>query len=344
MGKSSSISKSRRERRTGFLTRYDLKKTHRITYRDGKEHGEHKTIENGKVKSIDVVRQWPAGLAEGVLSERCSRSTCASLRTAPTSSRCTKMARSTTCAAHRARKDDPELRKLCGFAGAVTTSIYDGTGKVNRVQTWKDGGDSEGECGDQRLWRAQRSCVQGRQEKRRGADLGPAGKLASTITWDRGIKDGKEIVYADDGKKVAKEMLWKAGELKQLTEFYLNGNPKLKENYDGPKKKQSKTFWDHRSYSGEGEFVVCDNDGYRDWCEGGRASVLFRERCTGAGDELSAAATGRDWQELVGRTASRRRSNPSPTIRLTKAKRWERGWQLVSDEEFEADGSRKIKR
>jgi hypothetical protein len=38
-----------------------------------------------------------------------------------------------------AAKDDPKVRKPCGFDGPATTSIYDGTGKVSRVLTFKDG-------------------------------------------------------------------------------------------------------------------------------------------------------------------------------------------------------------
>jgi antitoxin component YwqK of YwqJK toxin-antitoxin module len=330
-------------KKTGFLTRYDLKKTHRITYRDGKEHGEHKTIENGKVKSIEWYdngqRVWqkeffPSGVLAKYLRKFADGTDELSVHEDGKvyDLRCSPGA-----------KDDLELRRLCGFQGAVTTSIYDGTGKVNRVQTWKDGVIQKENAGTSDY--GARSEVVFKDGKKSGEEriLGPAGKLASTITWDRGIKDGKEIVYADDGKKVAKEMLWKAGELKQLTEFYLNGNPKLKENYDGPKKKQSKTFWDTGRTSGEGEFVVCDNDGYRDWCEEGVHRSFFEN---GAQEQEMnfrrgrREGTGKSWWKN-GKPAS---VESFADDRLTKAKRWDEDGKLVSDEEFEADGSRKIKR
>jgi antitoxin component YwqK of YwqJK toxin-antitoxin module len=132
-------------------------------------------------------------------------------------------------------KGDPELQRLCGFEGAVTTSTYDGTGKLSCVQTWKDGvlqKESPGtsESGSHRE-------VSFKDGKEHGVEriFSDQGKLASTVTWDRGIKDGKESVYSDDGKKVVKEMLWKADELKQVTELYLNGNAKLKETYVPPR-------------------------------------------------------------------------------------------------------------
>ncbi len=330
-------------KKTGFLTRSNPKDSCRIAYRDDKEHGEKRTIQNGKLKSIEWYdngqRVWekeffPSGalakysrkLADG--TDRLSvheDGKVYDLRCSP------------------GAKDDPELRKLCGFEGAVTTSIYDGTGKVNRVQTWKDGviqkenpGASDYGSGSE---------VSFKDGKKHGEErvVGQAGKLASTVNWDHGIKEGKEIVYADDGKKVVKEMLWKAGELKQLTEFYLNGNPKLKENYDGPKKKQSKTFWDTGRTSGEGEFVMCDNDGYRRWCEEGAHRSYFEN-----------GAPKQEMNFRLGRREGTWRSwwkNGKPASvesfaddRLTKAKRWDEDGKLVSDEEFEADGSRKIKR
>ena len=328
---------------TGFLTRYDLKRTHRITYRDGKEHGEHKTIENGKVKSIEwydngqrvwekeffpsgvlakYSRKFPDGTANLSVHED---GKVYDLRCSP------------------GAKDDPELRKLCGFGGAVTTSIYDGTGKVSRVQTWKDGVIQKESAGTSEY--AARSEVGFKDGKKQGEErmVGPAGKLASTVNWDRGIKEGKETEYADDGKKVTKEMLWKAGELKQLTEFYLNGNPKLKENYDGRKKKQSKTFWDTGPVSSEGGFVMCDHGGYRDWCEEGVHRSYFENGAPKREMNFRLGrreGTGKSWWKN-GKPAS---VESYVDDRLTTAKRWDENGKLASDEEFEADGSRKIKR
>ena len=330
-------------KKTGFLTRYDLKRIHRITYRDDKEHGEHKTIENGKVKSIEWYdngqRVWEKEFfPSGVLAKYSRKfpDSTANLSVHEDGKvydlRCSPGA-----------KDDPELRKLCGFAGAVTTSIYDGTGKVSRVQTWKDGVIQKESPGTSEY--AARSEVAFKDGKKQGEErmVGPAGKLVSTVNWDRGIKEGKETEYADDGKKVTKEMLWKAGELKQLTELYLNGNPKLKENYDGRKKKQSKTFWDTGPVSSEGGFVMCDNGGYRDWCEEGVHRSYFENGASKREMNFRLGrreGTGKSWWKN-GKPAS---VESYVDDRLTTAKRWDENGKLVSDEEFEADGSRKIKR
>ena len=82
-----------------------------------------------------------------------------------------------------------------------------------------------------------RSEVAFKDGKKHGEErvLGKDGKLGGDHhLGSRDVKHGKELTYADDGKKVVKEIVWKAGEMKQLTERYLNGNPKLQEIYDSP--------------------------------------------------------------------------------------------------------------
>ena len=330
-------------RKTGFLTRFDPKGSCRIAYRDDKEHGERRTVQNGKLKSLEWwengQRVWQKEFhASGVLAKYSRKFADGTDRFSVHEDG---KVHDLSCSP--GAKDDPELRRLCGFDGAVTTSIYDGTGKVNRVQTWKDGVIQKENPGTSDY--GARSEVSYKDGKKHGEEriLGQGGKLTSTIIWDRGIKDGKEIVYADDGKKFAKEMFWKAGELRQSTEFYLNGNPRLKEDYDGPKKKRSKTFWDTGRVSDEGEFVACSNSGYRDWCEDGvhrsyfENGALKRETNFRLGQR---EGTSRSWWPN-GKAAS---VESFVDDRLTKAKRWDDGGKVLSDEEFEADGSRKIKR
>ena len=116
-----------------------------------------------------------------------------------------------------------------GASAGVTTSVHDGTGKVARVDTWKDGVIQKQGAGSSDY--ASRSEVAFKDGKKQGPErvLGKDGKVAAIINWDRGVKEGKEITFAEGGKKVVKEIVWKAGEMTQVTELYLNGNPSLKE-------------------------------------------------------------------------------------------------------------------
>jgi hypothetical protein len=93
------------------------------------------------------------------------------------------------------------------------------------VDTWQDGVIQKQGAGSSDY--ASRSEVAFKDGKKQGEErlLGKDGKLAATITWDRGVKEGKEISFAEGGKKVVKEIVWKAGEMTQVTELYLNGNP-----------------------------------------------------------------------------------------------------------------------
>ena len=131
-------------------------------------------------------------------------------------------------------------------------------------------------------------------------------------------------------------------ETQALTELYLNGNPKLKESYDGPKK-QSQNFWDTGAVEREGGFVMCPPAGYRGWCEDGVHRFHFEngtlERETnfrlGRREGMS-----KSWWEN-GKPAS---VESFADDKLAKAKRWDKDGRQVSDDEFEADGSRKVKR
>ena len=141
--------------------------------------------------------------------------------------------------------------------------------------------------------------------------LGKDGKLAATITWDRGVKEGKEITCAEGGKKVVKEIVWKPGEMTQVTELFLNGNPSLKEAFANPARTAST----------------------------GPTTRAAHAR----GGDLPARQAPRAQPELVGERQARerrglRRRQADPGQALGQ------GRQLLSDDEFEADGSRKLKR
>ena len=337
----------RQGKKTGFVTHFQDKGSRRVAYRDDKQHGESRQVENGKLASLSSYdggdRVWdkelyPSGklksysrkFADGMgeLSQK-EDGKVYRLRCAP------------------AARDDKELRKICGFDGAVTTSIYDGTGKVSRVDTWKDGVIQKQGAGSSDY--ASRSEVAFKDGKKQGPErvLGKDGKLAALINWNRGVKEGKEISFADDGKKVVKEIVWKAGEMTQVTELYLNGNPSLKETYANPKKKQVQAFWDTGKVSEEGAFLVCESTSYgyrsRDWCEDGVHRSYFE---SGAREAEVTFRLGKrqgpsqSWWEN-GKPES---VEAYADDKLTRAKRWDKDGKLLSDDEFEADGSRKLKR
>ena len=334
-------------RKTGFVTQRTMRGSRRVAYRDNKQHGEERTFENGKLTSLSFfengdrvwrkelrpdgrvasyTRRFPGGSAEITTKEdgRVTRLQCVP-----------------------AAKDDPEVRKPCGFDGPATTSIYDGTGKVSRVLTFKDGALQKERAGTSDY--AARSEVSFKDGKKQGEErhLRADGKLASTISWDKGVKEGKEISYADDGKKVVKEILWKGGEMVQLHEWYLNGNLKLEESYRGPKDKRVKEYWDSGKTELEGDLVLCETHDYgfvfRDWCEEGVQKSYFEngtpesEASFHLGKQQGPSKT---WWEN-GKPAS---VEDWTDGRPTKAKRWDKDGKLLSDDEFEADGSRKIKR
>jgi len=165
-----------------------------------------------KVKSIELVRQWPAVLAEGVLSERWPREVL--LR---------KFADGTDELSVHEDGKVYDLRCSPGAKRPSCASCVASLGGDYVDLRWHREGESRTKlgrrcefrrrCGDQRLWRAQRSCVQGRQEKRRGADsLGPAGKLLDDNLGSR-IRTARRSSTRTTARRSRKEMLWKAGEL-----------------------------------------------------------------------------------------------------------------------------------
>ena len=333
-------------RKTGFVTQKMLRGSRRVAYRDNKQHGEERTFENGKLTSLasfeNGERVWRKELRpDGRVASYTHKFPGGS---AEISTREDGHVTRLQCVP--AAKDDPEVRKPCGFDGPATTSIYDGTGKVSRVLTFKDGALQKEGAGTSSY--ASRSEVAFKDGKTQGEErvLRADGKLASTTGWDRGVKEGKEISYADDGKKVAKEISWKGGEVVQLRAWYLNGNLELEESYRGPKNKRMKSYWDTGKTELEGDLVLCESHDYgfvfRDWCEEGVQKSYFED-----GKPESEASFHLGKQQGPSKTWW---ENGKPASveewadgRPTKAKRWDRDGRLISDDEFEADGSRKIK-
>jgi len=327
----------------GFATIFDGKGSRRVPYRDDKRHGDEKRFEDGKLVSVIGYeageRVWereffPNGNLKTYSRKFADGSGELSMK---------EDGRVYRLSCSPAAKDDKELRKPCGFDGAATTSIYDGTGKVARVDTWKDGVLQKQGAGTSDY--GSRSEVAFKDGKKQGEErvLAKDGRLTSLITWNRGIKDGKELVYADDGKRIVKETVWQAGEMKQVTELYLNGNPKLTEIYENTKRKLTKEFWDTGKVSREGALIACDIQSYRRWCEDGvhrsyfengarRSEVTYR-----AGKRQGSSLSW--WQDGKPETVAEYADD-----KVTRAKSWDKDGKVVADDEFEADGSRKIKR
>jgi antitoxin component YwqK of YwqJK toxin-antitoxin module len=159
---------------------------------------------------------------------------------------------------------------------------------------------------------------------------GNVGRLAAIITWNRGVKDGKELDFAEDGKK-------------EVTELYLNGNPKLKEIHESPKRKLVKEFWDTGKVSREGAMVACGARLYRAWCEDGVHRSYFENGARRS--EVTYRMGKRDEPSLGGWDNGRRETVAAYAHdKVTEAKSWDRDGKLVADDRFEAEGSRKLRR
>lgn len=333
-------------RKTGFLTQTLLDGVRRVTYRDDKQHGEERRFKNGKLTSVasydsgeNVWRKElrPDGRVASYTHKFAGDSAEIAIRDD---------GHVTRLHCLPAAKDDADLRKPCGFDGAVTTPIYDGTGKVSRVLTWKDGVLQQEGAGNSAY--APRSEVAFKDGKKQGEEriLQPDGKLASTIHWNAGVKDGSETSFAEDGQRIVKEIAWKSGEVAQLTERYLNGNPKLVETYENPRKKRSTGFWDTGKMAVEGDLVMCETNDYgfvyRDWCEEGLQKTYYESgahESEATYDHGKRQGPARTWWANGKAASIENWADDKPT----KATRWAEDGRLVSDDEFEPDGSRKIK-
>ena len=223
-------------KKTGFTTNQRDAVSSRSQYRDGVLDGEQRTTDNGRLSELNVYKGGKqVTSADYHPNGKLSRYT----HQFPDHLDLVSLADDgkvlgVTCSPQS--KDDRELRRWCGFDGAITHTLYDGTGKVSAVQTYRDGLLQKEGPGNSAYGSGSEVAYQDGKKHGEERVTDKDGLLRSSLKWDRGVKDGKEIQYADDGKKVSRELVWKAGELKQLTEFFLNGNPKLREVYDTPKK------------------------------------------------------------------------------------------------------------
>lgn len=330
-------------KKTGFYTEWGPRGYRSFSYRDGQRHGEQKTFEGERLQSVTMYELGKLVWSKEFHPSGKLASYSRNLARASAGVSQGEDGKIFTLSCTPDVGSDQVLRGLCGFDGARTSSIFDGTQKLNRVETWKNGVLQEQSAGTSAY--AERSSVKFVEGKRDGIErvLDEQGKLAATITWNRGLKDGKEAEYAEGGTKVVKEIVWRAGEVKQLTEFFLNGNPKRQELHDKPDHKQVREYWDTGKTRRQGDYVACSRYGGRGWCEEGMHRTFFE------GGEPASEETYKQ-----GKLEGQRKSwwqNGRPEAeeayvdgRRSKSKRWDQDGKLIADEEYEADGSRKLKR
>lgn len=331
-------------KKTGFLTQQRDAVLMRQQYRDGKRDGEQRTTDNGRLTGVQVyvdgkevtdtdyhpngklsrhTHQFPDHLDLIQLDDDGK-------------------VHAVTCSPQA--KDDRELRKWCGFEGAITHTLYDGTGKVSRVQTYLNGVIQKEGPGNSDYGSGSEVAYQDGKKHGEERVVDKTGKLLSTVSWDRGVQHGKQIEYAADGKKVAKESVWKAGELKQVTEFFLNGNPKLREVYDDPKTLSRTEYWDTGKTKEEGRLLSCRR-GYRprDWCEKGLQKRYYENGDRESEENYKAGklhGTRKGWWD----NGRQHEVAEFEDGKCTARKAWDSDGKLTVDEEYEADGSRKLKR
>lgn len=239
-------------------------------------------------------------------------------------------------------KDDEVLRTWCGFAGEKTTPVYDGTDKLNRTVSYRDGLLTKQVAGDSTY--ATRSTLNYVDGKPDGEErvTRPDGSLEATVTWKRGVKNGLEKHYADDGKKRIEELDFRDGEVQRSTTFFLNGNKKLDDLRDG-KQSQRTEYFDLGAVRSKGTWIPCERRSSRDsWCEDGLHTTFFE-----SGKRLGEVtfAQGRRiaakrWYE----TGVPEAVEMYEKERLSASTRYFPDGGVASDEAFEADGSRKLNR
>lgn len=237
-------------------------------------------------------------------------------------------------------KDDEVLAPWCGFRGEKSVVIYDGTGKVNLTVTFRAGQRTKQVAGDSAYAGSTVAFVDGKKDGEERVTRRD-GTLEATVTWRRGEQHGPERRYSEDGKKVVETREWRDGALVKRTESFLNGNAKRVETHDGEKTMRVVESYDLGQVRHEGAYVRCAK--YRGWCEDGLHVEYFED------GKRSAETTWREGKRVG--PAKTWFSNGKPRSedeyaddRLVKRRAWDEQGALVADDEFEADGSRKVKR
>ena len=239
---------------------------------------------------------------------------------------------------------EDEFRDYCGFSGRKKTSVYDGTGKVNQIVEYERGQLMSTSAGDSDY--APKSTATYVGGKKQGIEkiLDPHGARVQEITWKDGLRDGISTTYDAGSQKVLSKEIWQADELKEHSEFYLNGKQKLKEIYGVRDRKQVSEYHDNGKPMNEGAFVRCKESywGYVEerWCEEGLHSCWQENGqplCEEHYSQGKLDGVSKYYEEKTG--ALRAEASYSKGT-LKRLKKYEKG-KLTTNEEYEADGSRK---
>lgn len=334
-------------RKSGRLTTVQGDRVRQVHYRDDQQHGEETLSRSGKVESVSSyergTRVWLKQYhASGTLARylHVFESGSAEL-TQREDGKTLKL----QCVPEAATI--PELRGPCGFSAPSTVELYDGTGKVARLETWNRGVLEKRAPGGSAY--GERSEVSFRNGKKHGTERvhDEAGKITATIVWRDGQKDGKEQAFFPGSERVAKEVVWKSGQPLEATEYYMNGAPKLRERFEGLEKKDVTEYWDSGEVARAGRYVMCARasygGAYREWCREGLHRSFYERGARRAEETYHLGklhGTSLHWFE----GGKPERVEDYVDGRRSKLKSWNEEGKLVTDEEYEVDGSRKLKR
>ncbi|MDP3504763.1 MAG: hypothetical protein Q8S33_30775 [Myxococcales bacterium] len=240
-------------------------------------------------------------------------------------------------------KDDEVLRTWCGFAGEKTIEVYDGTKKLDRTVSYRDGLLTKQVAGDSTYaTRSTLSYVEGKpdgEERRTRRD----GTLDVTVTWKRGVQHGLEKHYSDDGKKLVEEFDFRDGALLRHTTFFLNGNKKLDDVRDGAKQSVRTEYFDLGAVSRKGNWIPCERRyGRESWCEDGLHTSFFESGTKRAEETFTQGkrVSAKRWYE----TGVLQANETYEKDRLSANTTYFPDGGVASDDAFEADGSRKLRR
>jgi antitoxin component YwqK of YwqJK toxin-antitoxin module len=124
------------------------------------------------------------------------------------------------------------------------------------------------------------------------------------------------------------------------TEFFLNGNQKARVAMDGDR--QSRVTWfDLGGKQSEAQFIACRS--WRGWCEDGTSRRWFENGKLAEETRWTAGVQDGVVKRWFDTGAQQLEERWEKGTRRTQ-RRWDETGTLVADDEFEDDGSRKLKR
>lgn len=310
-------------------------------YKDGRLHGEQRETRGGQLVSLTHYEDgkrvwWQETASNGVVSYTHQ------YEDGQASVRMTGDGKVYGLSCKPSARDDKALRVVCGFGAPRTTRIYDGTNKVDRIETWHNGEIVERKAGDSAY--AARSEVAFKAGKKHGRErvTRADGTAEVDIEWNQGVKEGREIHYDDTGKKKVSEIVWKDGDRVSTTEFYLNGQRRSFQQVDG-ERGVDQSFWDNGKLQSDAKLIACSGHMYqpiRGFCEHGVKSSFHEDGSKQEETQYNKGKRNGESRTFWPNGKPAAIEHYADDV-LQKAKRWDESGKLVVDEEYEADGSRK---